>query len=135
MEEATTAYNHNARCLLLTAPHRVEWFSALLPPLGARDILVQTRTGAISIGSELPRYRGIARGSKAAAYPCMTGYESVGIVLACGAAVQRIRPGDRVVAFYGHRTHAIVPEEKAIVVPDDISDALAILAILSCDAA
>lgn len=135
MEQATAAHNRNARCLLLTAPHRVAWFSALLPPLGARDILVQTRTGAISVGSELPRYQGIGRGSKPATYPCMTGYESVGTVLACGAAVQRIRPGERVVAFYGHRTHAVVPEAKAIVVPDDISDALAILAILSCDAA
>lgn len=124
-----------ARSLLLTAPQHLEWVSAELPPLGAYDVLVQTRTGAISIGSELPHYRGTVRGSRPVAYPCMTGYESVGTVLACGSAVQRIRPGDRVIAFYGHRTHAIVPEAKAIVVPDDISDALAMLTILSCDAA
>lgn len=135
MEQATASQKIPARCLLLTAPQRLEWFSAELPSLRTQDILVRTRTGAISIGSELPRYQGIARSSKPASYPCMTGYESVVTVLACGAAVQRIRPGDRVVAFYGHRTHAIVPEAKAIVVPDDISDALAILAILSCDAA
>ncbi len=124
-----------ARSLLLMAPQHLEWVSAELPPLGVQDVLVQTRTGAISIGSELPRYRGTARSSKESEYPCMTGYESIGIVLACGNAVQRIRPGDRVIAFYGHRTHAIVPEAKAIVVPEHISDALAILAILSCDAA
>lgn len=124
-----------ARSLLLTAPQRLEWVSATLPPLGERDVLVQTRTGAISTGSELPHYLGNSRSSKPTSYPCMTGYESVGTVLACGVAVQHIRVGERVVAFYGHRTHAIVPEAKAIVVPADISDALAILAILSCDAA
>jgi len=43
--------------------------------------------------------------------------------------------GDRVVAFYGHRTQAIVTEAKAIKVPIGISDALALLAILSCDVA
>ncbi|HLI05913.1 MAG TPA: zinc-binding alcohol dehydrogenase [Ktedonobacteraceae bacterium] len=137
MEQAVASHNKNitARSLLLTEPQRLEWVSAELPPPGAQEVLVQTRTGAISIGSELPRYQGRARGNRAAVYPCMTGYESVGTVLACGAAVKRMRPGDRIVAFYGHRTHAIVPEEKAIVVPDDIADALALLAILSCDAA
>ena len=39
------------------------------------------------------------------------------------------------VTFYGHRTHAIVPENKALPVPGDISDAVALLAILSCDVA
>jgi alcohol dehydrogenase len=63
------------------------------------------------------------------------GYESVGIVVACGSAVQRVQCGDRVVAFYGHRTLAVVPETRVIVVPDGVSDALAILNILTCDTA
>jgi alcohol dehydrogenase len=65
----------------------------------------------------------------------MIGYESLGIVLACGSQVQTVQPGERVVAFYGHRTHALVPESKVIVVPEDIADPLAILVILTCDAA
>jgi alcohol dehydrogenase len=65
----------------------------------------------------------------------MTGYESVGEVLACGTHVQKVRVGDRVVAFHGHRTHAVVPETNVIVVPDDITDPLALLVILTCDAA
>src|SRR5947209_13308682 len=121
--------------LLLTAAKRLQWISEELPPSGPQDVLVQTRTGAISIGSELPLYRGVARANHPAYYPRMTGYESVGTVLACGSDVKSIRPGERVVAFYGHRTHAIVHASKVIVVPDDISDALAILTILSCDAA
>ncbi len=65
----------------------------------------------------------------------MTGYESVGTVFACGVDVQRLKVGDRAVAFYGHRTHGIVPENKAIFVPDGIADALALLVILTCDVA
>jgi alcohol dehydrogenase len=119
--------------LLLVAPRQLECVTEELPPLQPNEVLVQTTAGAISIGSELPRYRGIARSTHPPSYPQMTGYESIGAIVACGSAVQRLRIGGRVVAFYGHRTHAIVPEAKAIAVPEGNSDALALLAILTCD--
>jgi alcohol dehydrogenase len=119
--------------LLLVAPERLEWVAEELPPLQPDEVLVRTTSGAISIGAELPQYRGIARHSEPARYPRMTGYESVGTIIACGSAVERLHIGDRAVAFYGHRTHAIVSEQKAISVPDGISDALALLTILTCD--
>src|SRR5947209_3618603 len=124
-----------ARSLLLTAPGQLEWVAETLLPLDSYDVLVETRTGAISIGSELPLYCGTARTGHPPRYPRMLGYESVGLVRECGSEVHRVRPGDRVVSFYGHRTHAVVPEAKVIVVPDGISDALAVLVILTCDAA
>jgi alcohol dehydrogenase len=125
----------NAQSLYLTSQGQLEWIAEELPALSTHDVLVRTTTGAISIGSELPLYNGISRASNPIQYPRMTGYESVGIVLACGTQVQKVRPGDRVVAFYGHRTYAVAPETSVIVVPDDITDPLAILAILTCDAA
>jgi alcohol dehydrogenase len=124
-----------AQKLLLTSPKYLQWIPAVLPPLGTHDVLVQTCTGAISIGSELPLYCGTSRASKPLQYPRMTGYESLGIVLACGSQVQTVQAGDRIVSFYGHCTHAVVPETKVIKVPNDISDPLAILVILTCDAA
>src|SRR2546421_5969964 len=124
-----------SRSLLLTAPSKLEWVTENLPPLQSNEVLVQTSAGAISIGAELPQYCGTARSSEAARYPHMTGYESVGIVIASGTEVQRLKVGDRAVAFYGHRTHGIVPENKAILVPDGIADALALLVILTCDVA
>lgn len=124
-----------AQKLLLTAPGRLQWISEILPPLGSHDLLVQTQTGAISIGSELPHYCGISRVGQPLHYPRMTGYESVGRVIACGSGVQSVQVGDRVVSFYGHCTHAVVSEAKVIKVPDGVSDPLAILAILTCDAA
>lgn len=65
----------------------------------------------------------------------MTGYESIGRVIACGSAVQSFRVEDRIVAFFGHRTYAHVPEAKAIPVPKHIPDPVALLAILTCDVA
>ncbi len=96
--------------------------------------MVETIAGAISIGTELPHYLGTSRGVDLQ-LPVMTGYESVGRILQCGPGVHHLVPGDRVVSFYGHRTHAIVPSKKAIPVPPDIGDELAVLTILSCDAA
>lgn len=119
--------------LLLTSPRQLEWVTEDLPSLKPHEILIQTTTGAISIGSELPIYSGTARSTEPIRYPYMTGYESAGVVIGCGSHVQRFKAGDRVIAFYGHRTRAIIPEAKAIAVPDNVSDAVALLSILTCD--
>jgi len=122
-----------ARSLLLTAPRQVVWVDEELPELGTADVLVQTTAGAISIGSELPHYIGNARHSAPDAFPMMTGYESAGRVVARGTAVTGIEVDQRVVAFYGLRTIWSQPAAKVIPIPDDIDDALGLLAILSCD--
>ena len=121
------------KSLLLTAPVQLEWVLEDLSLLQPDEVLIQTTAGAISIGSELPIYSGTARSTEPIRYPHMTGYESAGIVIARGSDVQRLQVGDRVIAFYGHRTHAIIPEAKAIAVPDNVPDALALLSILTCD--
>lgn len=124
-----------ARSLLLAAPRQLAWVAAGLPSLGAGDLLVETRAGAVSVGSELPRYRGVARAATATSYPVMTGYESVGLVREVGSGVRRVQVGDRVVATYGHRTHAVIPESRAILAPADVSNELALLTILTGDVA
>lgn len=124
-----------SQSLVLIAPEQMEWVERDLPPIGERDVLVETRSGAMSIGTELPLYRGVARSSAPARYPRMTGYESVGIVVARGAAVHHVREGDRVVSTYGHQTRAVVPASRAAVVPPDVDDELAVLLVLSGDVA
>jgi alcohol dehydrogenase len=121
--------------LLLTAPRELRWVGEDLPPPGPGEVLVATRTGAISLGTELPHFRGNSRASHPDTDPRMTGYENVGIVQACGAGVEQLRPGDRVVCTYGHRTHAVIPARRAVPVPADLGDDLAILNILSGDVA
>ncbi len=124
-----------AGSLLLQGPRQLAWVREPLPPLGPDDLLIETIVGAISIGTELPHYRGDSRDLAAPRYPRMTGYESVGVVRARGAAVASPALGSRVVATYGHCTHAAVPAAKAVPVPDGIGDAAALLLILSGDVA
>ncbi|MFK7805916.1 MAG: zinc-binding alcohol dehydrogenase [Anaerolineae bacterium] len=123
------------RSLMLIEPKTVIWVEESLPALKTDEIHVRTIAGAISIGTELPIYQGIHRGSSPVVYPKMTGYESYAEVVACGANVQHMRVGQRIIAFYGHRTYAVLPAAKAIPVPRDVSPAVALLAILGCDTA
>lgn len=124
-----------ARSLLLHAPHFLSWVDAELSPPGPEEILVRTEAGAISVGSELPCYLGAARAFLPLSDPKMTGYESVGRVIATGRDVEELCLGDRVVATYGHRTAALVRASTAIKIPDDVDDAPALLVILTCDVA
>ena len=124
-----------SQSLMLMAPRVLAWVEEELPLPGPGEVLIRTVSGAVSIGSELPHYLGTGRHSTPDTYPRMTGYESVGIVVACGPDVQHLCPGNRVFSFYGHRTHAVAAEDRAIPVPPDINDRLALLAILSCDVA
>jgi alcohol dehydrogenase len=123
------------RSLLLTAPRRLSWEEIDVPDLQDNDVLIQTQVGAISIGSELPNYMGTARHSDPFAFPMMTGYENMGTILKCGSTVTLLHPGDRVVAFYGHRTCWVTNAERVIAVPSAVSDAQALLVILTCDVA
>jgi alcohol dehydrogenase len=120
--------------LYVVAPRRAEWIEDDLLPPGPEEVLVATRAGAISIGTEVPHWVGTSRNVVPDAYPLMTGYESLGVVLAQGEGVRDLRVGARVLAFYGHRTAALLPAARAILVPDGVSDEAALLAILSCDA-
>ena len=123
-----------ARSLLLTKPNMLEWFEEDLPDLLENQLLIKTDYTAISIGTELPTYLGTSRHSSHQ-YPTMTGYESLGRVILMGNSVDSFELNDRVVAFYGHRSHAVIDPNRVIKVPAHISDKIALLSILSCDVA
>ncbi len=118
--------------LLLLAPETLRWETQPLRKPLENEVLVRTLYGAVSVGTEVPLYEGASRGS-APTYPKMTGYESYGVVEACGPAVRVLKRGDKVVSFYGHRTHANKPENRFIRVPEGLEPTLALLALLSCD--
>lgn len=120
--------------LYLTAPRELVWRQEELPTPGPGELLVETVVGAVSVGAELPQYLGAARGGPEG-YPRMTGYENVAVVRGGDPGGGHFGVGDRVVASYGHRTHAVVPEAKAVRVPKGVGDRLALLSTLSCDVA
>lgn len=122
-----------AQSLLLIAPRTLAWQDTTLPDLGKQDVLLETLHGGVSVGTELPQFTDNERSDKPLTYPRMTGYESFARVIAVGAEATRFQIGDRVVAFYGHRTHAVLHQDKPILVPDDIPPEIALSVILTCD--
>lgn len=135
MSRATPDPVAERRSLLLVGPRRLEWVTEETPRLGSKGVLIKTLAGAVSVGTELPLYRGVARTAYPLRYPLMTAYENIGTVVGVGRGVRRFSGGERVVASYGHRTYGVLPEGRPIPVPDDIPDELALLAILTCDVA
>ena len=124
-----------AKSLRLIQSRQLEWHMHDLPSLCSHEVLIKTISCAISIGSEVPVYRGDSRASRSNEYPKQMGYESYGEVIEVGCDVRRVQVGDRVVAFYGQQDYAICNETGVIPVPKDIEPSIALLAILSCDAA
>ncbi|GAB5493748.1 MAG: alcohol dehydrogenase catalytic domain-containing protein [Phototrophicaceae bacterium] len=124
-----------ATSLMLHGPQTLSWSEDMLPLVGDNDVVVETIAGAISIGSELPRYLGQSREVKTLLYPMMTGYESYGHITGVGKGVSEQLIGEKIIAFYGHRTHAILPADTLIFTPSRIPPPTALLAILTCDVA
>lgn len=124
-----------AKSLILHGPKTLYWKEEMLPALRDDAVLIETIAGAMSVGSEIPRYRGDSRESEPLKYPLMTGYESYGRIIAVGKFISQKFLGETVVASYGHRTHAIVPFERVIFAPSRIAPPTALLSILTCDVA
>lgn len=123
----------HAHALLLTAPHTLEWLERPLEPPQKDQVLVRTLYSALSLGTELPLYKGASHNPSHITYPKMTGYETYGVVEAVGEEVSSVRVGDCVLIFSGHVTHAVLPASRIIPVPSDLDPRLALLAILSND--
>lgn len=121
--------------LVLKGPKRLKWETREIKSIQDDEIIVKTIAGAISIGAELPQYKESDVTDTNPIYPRKTGYESYGEVIQVGNKVTNLNVGDRVVSFYGHETIGIVKGDKVIRVPSYITPKVALLSILSCDAA
>ncbi|TNO97845.1 alcohol dehydrogenase catalytic domain-containing protein [Bacillus sp. CD3-1a] len=120
--------------LVLEGPKYLKWKTCKIKSIQDDEIIVKTIAGAISIGAELPQFKGSDVTDMNPIYPRKTGYESYGEVIQVGNKVTNLKVGDRVVSFYGHDTIGIVKGDKVIRVPGYIEPKDALLSILSCDA-
>lgn len=121
--------------LILEGPKYLKWKTCKIKSIQDDEIIVKTIAGAISIGAELPQFKGSDVTDTHPFYPRKTGYESYGEVIQVGNKVTNLKIGDKVVSFYGHETIGIVKGYKVIRVPSYIKPKVALLSILSCDAA
>ncbi|MFW5828521.1 MAG: hypothetical protein ACOCU4_10525, partial [Alkalispirochaeta sp.] len=101
---------------------------------GPDEVLVEAEWGAVSAGSEYLVFSGAAQKTMeldAAAdgttgdsvYPLRYGYILTGRVAFCGARVNSEQwLGRRVYAFHPHATHAILPVDRLLPIPDGIAE-------------
>lgn len=119
--------------LWFTGPHRVAWRTEPMPQPGPTEVRVRTLVSAISPGTEMLVYRGLAPADMPAdatlpalagglAFPLKYGYACVGRVEACGAAVPHHWLGRRVFAFNPHETHFVADLNHLHPLPDDLDD-------------
>ncbi len=99
------------------------------PPLGPREVRLQTLYSGISAGTELTAYRGsnpylakrweperrlFVQGETSLEYPVEGwGYEEVGQVAEVGAGVTKVETGEVVYGTWGHRSTKVVDEDWA----------------------
>jgi 2-desacetyl-2-hydroxyethyl bacteriochlorophyllide A dehydrogenase len=123
--------------LYFTGPGQVQIREESLPPPPAGKVLVRTLLSAISAGSELLLYRGLAppdmpvdasipslRGP--CAFPLKYGYATVGEVRSAGRGVPREWEGRVVFSFHPHESHFIADPNELLLLPGDTSPAQAL---------
>jgi 2-desacetyl-2-hydroxyethyl bacteriochlorophyllide A dehydrogenase len=116
---------------MFEGPGRLGRIHATLSRAAAGELLVQTKVGAISPGTERTLLHGAAQAVPVASYPHQPGYLNVVTIV---DAADRTLLGDRGVAVLGHRDYALIPEAKFIRIPTGVPDELALLGVLAADA-
>ncbi len=122
-----------SEAVYFTGPRKAEVRDFALPDLGPKDVLVETLASAISAGTELSVYRGLAPQWRKRQdpetllfvdadhpdweYPSRYGYAMVGHVRQVGGDVADRRTGQLVFAYAPHGRHAVLP--AALTVPLD----------------
>jgi threonine dehydrogenase-like Zn-dependent dehydrogenase len=85
-----------------------------LGTLDAQSVAARTLYSAISPGTELAAWRGDPPLRPGPVYPRLVGYCNVAEVMAVGAEVQTLKPGDRILTGQAHRTAFICKQSTVI---------------------
>lgn len=106
----------DATVVSLAGPRQLELRTERLDAaaLGGTSVLCESLVSVISPGTELAAYTGQPALRDGPAYPRLQGYCNVARVLAVGADVGSIVPGDRVLSFASHRSHFVADAEDLL---------------------
>ncbi|MBN1673313.1 MAG: zinc-binding alcohol dehydrogenase [Kiritimatiellae bacterium] len=96
-----------------------------VPAHGPDELLVEVRASLVSPGTELGGVKGRRANPDPSKGPRAFGYQNAGVILEKGAACERFRVGQKVACMGGgyaqHATHAVVPKNLAVPIPDGLS--------------
>ncbi len=138
--ESTRSAEGTARALWLEAPGRYALRPAEAPPPASGEARVEATTSGISRGTERLVFEGrvptsqhermrAPRQEGAFPAPVKYGYASVGVVTGLGeGAGMDLAAGRRVFCLHPHQSAYTVPADALVPVPDEVSDARAVLA-------
>lgn len=112
--------------IVFTKKDTAEFLSFPVPELAENQVMVKTELSTISCGTERANIVGDVNISIAAApeerpvYPICLGYSSAGTVVKVGSKVTKVKPGDRVVVYWGnHASYNIVADKQVVKIEDD----------------
>jgi 2-desacetyl-2-hydroxyethyl bacteriochlorophyllide A dehydrogenase len=108
--------------VVFTGVRKVELQTQPRPAAAIGDVLVRTERTLISPGTELALYEGTHSAMQDpeipfARYPHHPGYTAVGRIEACGASVDKLKPGDRLFFLGRHETWSLLRPGEAIWLP------------------
>jgi 2-desacetyl-2-hydroxyethyl bacteriochlorophyllide A dehydrogenase len=120
------------QALYFTAPRQVRLKSETLPSPSFGQVLVRTIISAISPGTELLVYRGLAPTDLAKdetitalsgdfSFPLKYGYAAVGQVMELGRGVAPDWEGRLVFAFHPHESHFLATPDELLRLPADLT--------------
>ena len=114
--------------IVFTDYNKAELLDMPIPEMKENEVMVKTAYSAISTGTEKANITGDVsmpgmRDKKPdKIFPRYLGYSESGIVEAVGTNVTSVKPGDRVMCFWGaHRQYQVLPESNVVRVPDNVS--------------
>lgn len=112
--------------IVFTAVNQAELLTLPAESLGDHQVRVKTAFSTVSCGTERANITGdpnvgiYTSADAPVVFPRTSGYSSTGIVDACGKDVKSVKPGDRVVVYWGkHKDYNTVHESKVVKIEDD----------------
>ena len=123
--------------IVFTEINKAELLTMNLREPRAGEVLVKTEISTISAGTERANITGDpnvnANGASGVVFPRSSGYNSVGRVVAVGEGVESVKPGDRVVVYWGkHRSYNLVNEKNVVKIESDaVSDTSAAMSFIA----
>lgn len=141
--------NRTCRSIVIERPREAVFREIELAPRQADSIIARTTMSAISAGTDMKTWRGEQHPDKLY-YPCVPGYENVGVIEEEGSWAPNLKKGDRVMinevrkfgnvcSAWGGGTHVAQKDKTSAGgndmmyrIPDNVSDVEAVLGYLGC---